>query len=214
MFFEYLRRSYSQYGEDLVISRLLKNKSIFYVDIGANHPKKFNNTYFFYRHGSRGINIEPNPILLSQYPIIRPRDTNLNIGISDRSGLLRFYQMFPDVNSTFSQKQYHHNLKKNSVLIGTPAISVSTLSSVLNKHLSSTNSFDLLSIDTEGHDLAVLKSNDWTKYRPLVICVETQPDLSLHQYLLKLGYKLVEKSPINSLYVQKNSPLFSLTATL
>lgn len=122
--------------------------------------------------------------------------------------------MFPDVNSTFSQKQYQHNLKHNSILVATPNIKVSTLSSIFKKHLSGADSFDLLSVDTEGHDLTVLKSNDWSRYRPKVICVETQPNLSLHQYLLKLGYGLVKKTPINSLYVQKNSPLFSLPASL
>lgn len=153
-------------------------------------------------------------MLLNQYPRHRSRDINLNIGISDGSGLLKFYQMYPDVNSTFSEKQYQHNLKNNSVLVDTPTIKVFTLATVLNKHLTDTDSLDLLSIDTEGHDLAVLKSNDWIKFRPKVICVETQSDLSLHQYLLKLGYKLVKKTPINSLYAQKNSPLFSLPTSL
>jgi FkbM family methyltransferase len=214
LIFEILQKSYSQYGEDLIISRLLKSKKIFYVDIGANHPQKFNNTYFFYLHGSQGINIEPNPLLMNQYSDIRQRDINLNIGISDSSGLLKFYQMFPDVNSTFSEKQYQHNLKNNSILVSTPNIKVSSLSAVLDKHLSNSDNFDLLSIDTEGHDLTVLKSNDWNKYRPKVICVETQSSLSLHQYLLKLGYKLVQKTPINSLYVQKNSSLLSLSTTI
>jgi len=214
VFYEFFQKSYSQYGEDLLISRLLNSRKIFYVDIGSNHPQKFNNTYFFYLQGSQGINIEPNPLLIAKYSSIRPHDINLNIGISDQSGLMKFFQMFPDVNSTFSKTQYQYYLKHNSVLVDTPNIQVNTLASILNKHFSNNISFDLLSIDTEGHDLTVLKSNDWTKFRPKVICVETQLDLSLHQYLLKLGYKLVRKTPINSLYVQKNSSLFPLSVTL
>ena len=35
-------------------------KSGFYVDIGAHHPKRFSNTYFFYKRGWSGITVEPN----------------------------------------------------------------------------------------------------------------------------------------------------------
>lgn len=212
--FQILQKSYSQYGEDLVISRILNKKDINYVDVGANHPRKFNNTYHFYLYGGSGINIEPNPQLLSQYHKLRPLDTNLNLGISTKSGSLKFYQMYPDVNSTFSYDQCQEYLKRQSVLIDTPSIKVISLASVLDKHFQSNTSFDLLSIDTEGHDLEVLKSNNWNKYRPSVICVETQSDPTLHQYLLELGYKLVTKTPINSIYVKESTPLFSFPSSI
>ncbi|MBI2465045.1 FkbM family methyltransferase [Candidatus Shapirobacteria bacterium] len=214
LFFELLRQSHSQYGEDLIISEILKTKDIFYVDIGANHPKKFNNTYFFYRHGSHGINIEPNPYLLQQYSTVRSGDTNLNIGISSKPSVMKFYQMYPDVNSTFSKSKYLHNLQHNSLLVDTPSIEVTTLSLLFDSYLPQRQTIDLLSIDTEGHDLTVLKSNNWQKYCPRLICVETQSDHSLHSYLLKLGYKQVHKTPINSLYVQKSYSLFSLPTSL
>jgi hypothetical protein len=117
--------------------------------------------------------------------------------------------MFPDVNSTFSKEQYQNNLKRQSILVSTPKINVVTLKEVFEKYISKNTQIDLLSVDTEGHDLEVLKSNDWRKYRPTVICTEIQSTISLHQYLIKLGYKLVTKTPINCLYVEKNSPILS-----
>ena len=47
-------KSYSQEGEDMVLNRYFQGKnSGFYVDIGAHHPKRFSNTYFFIKkHGA------------------------------------------------------------------------------------------------------------------------------------------------------------------
>ena len=48
-----LIRSFSQEGEDLIIQRILKENNIkfidlFYFDIGAGHPVKYSNTFYFY----------------------------------------------------------------------------------------------------------------------------------------------------------------------
>jgi hypothetical protein len=43
-----LELSYSQAGEDMILNCIFlsKNKGV-YVDVGANHPTKSSNTYFF-----------------------------------------------------------------------------------------------------------------------------------------------------------------------
>ena len=46
------------------------------------------------------------------------------------------------------------------------------LSDVLDGCLKKNTKIDLLTIDTEGHDLKVLKSNNWNKYLPDYIVVE------------------------------------------
>lgn len=41
-------RTYSQEGEDRLTDRLLGGrKNGFYIDIGAHHPRRFSNTYYF-----------------------------------------------------------------------------------------------------------------------------------------------------------------------
>lgn len=38
--------TYSQYGQDISVSRILRNKfNGYFLDIGSSHPKKFSNTY-------------------------------------------------------------------------------------------------------------------------------------------------------------------------
>ncbi|MFT4801330.1 MAG: hypothetical protein ACI93N_001101, partial [Flavobacteriaceae bacterium] len=42
--------SYSQEGEDILLNRIFNpqvNASGFYVDVGAHHPERFSNTFYF-----------------------------------------------------------------------------------------------------------------------------------------------------------------------
>lgn len=57
---QFIKKSFSQYGEDLIIDSLLHNKHRgFYVDVGAYDPHRISNTKRFYLKGWKGINIEP-----------------------------------------------------------------------------------------------------------------------------------------------------------
>ncbi|MFA7355121.1 MAG: SAM-dependent methyltransferase, partial [Sulfurimonadaceae bacterium] len=74
----YALKSYSQEGEDMILRRLFEQQpNGFYVDVGAHHPKRFSNTYFFYKKGWRGINIDAMPNSMELFNKIRPRDINI-----------------------------------------------------------------------------------------------------------------------------------------
>ena len=78
----YSLKSYSQEGEDMILKRFFEGKQRgFYVDVGSHHPKRFSNTYFFYKTGWRGINIDPMPGSMKLFDKIRTRDINLECGI-------------------------------------------------------------------------------------------------------------------------------------
>ena len=80
--------SYAQTGEDIIVDFLIgakKIKEFTYLDIGANHPVKFNNTYKFYDAGYRGVCIEPDPYVYAVLSKKRPEDICLNIGPNIRS---------------------------------------------------------------------------------------------------------------------------------
>jgi hypothetical protein len=55
-------------------------------------------------------------------------------------------------------------------------IRANTLANILSEHLPAGQTIDFLTIDVENHNLAVLKSNDWEKYRPRFILVEADND--------------------------------------
>lgn len=167
------QKSYSQTGEDLILNNFFKyKKNGVYVDVGANDPKKFNNTYLFYTKGWRGINIEPNIKKIKQLKRSRPQDINLNLGVGESVNELNFYEFKPDTLSTFSNEIANQYQQMGHKLKEVKKVQVLPLKEVFEKYLSSPK-IDFMTVDTEGHDLDVLKSNDWTKYRPTYLIIET-----------------------------------------
>lgn len=209
---KYFKKSFSQSGEDLLISfifsNLLKIKKPSYLDIGANHPFNFNNTFVLYKNGCRGINIDPNPNSIRLFKKFRKEDTNLQIGINDKPGKLILYTNANSMLNTFDE-----NLAtKNGDIIDKIDVSVETIHSVLDQHNKGIFP-DLLSLDAEGMDMRILKSIDFENNFPKVICVETIEKLGenewikndeIIQYLKSRNYLLHSDTFINSLFIHKN----------
>lgn len=83
-------KSYALQGEDLILKEIFHQvKNGFYVDVGAHHPFKFSNTYFFYKRGWRGINIDALPHSMNLFNQFRPRDINVECGVTFSGGGVR-----------------------------------------------------------------------------------------------------------------------------
>ncbi|KKU14021.1 MAG: SAM-dependent methyltransferase [Microgenomates group bacterium GW2011_GWC2_45_8] len=198
--------SYSQREEDLVIDRLLKYKKRgFYVDIGANDPHRFSNTKRFYLKGWRGINIDPNMDSIERFMNSRPKDINLNIGISGEKSKIIFFRFFPDTLSTFSPNLAKDYVKSGYKKIKEEYIQTFPLAMVLKKYAGK-KKIDFLSVDTEGFDEKVLKSNDWKKYKPKIICVESNKsgESKINNLLRENKYTLAFDNGLNSIYEAQN----------
>lgn len=200
----YYQKSYAQEGEDLILYRMIYGKieKGFYVDVGAHHPKRFSNTYFFYEQGWQGINIEPMPGSKRNFDKVRTRDINLEIPINSTEKELTYYIFNdPALNGFSKDISLLRNQSPDYRIIKTVNMKTKTLSSVLNEHLSGEQKINLLSIDVEGLDLEVLKSNDWRNYKPDFIMVEekefniVQPEQSnIFSFLKQMNYQLVAKT--------------------
>src|SRR5438093_4691896 len=161
------RTSFSQEGEDLIVDRLFEGrKTGFYVDVGAHHPVRFSNTHRFYRRGWRGINIEPDPEAIALFQKRRKRDTNVACGVAATEGR-RTYFMFnePALNS-FDQALSEQRQNNRYRIVATKQIPVRPLSHILCEFLPPGVHIDFMSVDVEGYDLEVLRSNNWSQFRP------------------------------------------------
>jgi len=213
---KFAKISYSQCGEDLIISNIIKSLSIqtpTYIDVGAHHPFYLSNTAYFYNGGCKGINIEPDPLLFTHILKKRPKDTNLNIGIGAFNGELDFYLMSTPTLNTFSYEnamtlQVEHGVRIKEI----KKIPVETLANVINKY--NENRFpDFLSLDTEGYDLDILKTIDYLTNAPVVICVETisysttgrgVKDDEIIQFLKERNYLVYADTNINTILVKRS----------
>ena len=209
----YYHKSYSQEGEDMILRRIFENnKNGFYVDVGAYHPKLFSNTYFFYKKGWRGINIEPNPESIQLFNAQRYMDINLSVGVSNIPSE-RIYYMFnePALNtfeeniakmSSRSGEQYYQ--------IGKIPVKVRRLETILEENLPKDQNIDFISIDVEGHELNVIQSNDWEKFRPKCLLVEVLESniqsimqSQLHGCMTAANYTLYAKTANTIFYMDK-----------
>lgn len=208
----YGRRFYSQAGEDMLLSLYYEGKKHkgFYVDVGAHHPYRFSNTAYFYKRGWRGINIEPTPSLFKAFPRRRRRDINLNVGIGNGEKLT-FYVFNEGALNTFDpalakERDGKIHLGRQYKIIDRIEVQTRTLADILDKHLPAGTPIDLLTIDVEGMDFAVLKSNDWTRYLPQFILVECESELDdlsddeIYQFLHAKGYSIAGRTLYTTLF--------------
>lgn len=172
----------------------------FYVDVGAHHPRRFSNTYYLYKMGWRGINIEPMPGIVKKFNRIRPKDINLAIGAGAQDGEQAYYIFKEKALNTFSEELAKEYMK-TSKLIRTETIKIYTLKSILDKYLGDSQVIDIMSIDAEGYDFQILKFNDWDKYSPKILMVETYEyyarnfiNSDIAQFLFSKNYDLVAKT--------------------
>lgn len=209
--------SYSEYGEDSFVRGYFHTKfgltaasadlrwahrrsevgPGFFVDVGAHAPIINSNTYWFYRQGWRGINIDATPGSMIPFRRHRPLDVNIEAAVSDVEGDLLFYRWQNAGINTLSED----HARKLTPLVGrepeTVLVPTRRLDSLLAEHLPAGQTISLLDVDVEGHDLHVLRSNDWDRYRPELLLVEdfamadAGPGQSdIHRFMTTVGYEM------------------------
>ncbi|HQW43931.1 MAG: FkbM family methyltransferase [Chitinophagaceae bacterium] len=219
--FPHSQLAYAQSGEDLILAHIFYKLNIpkpTYLDIGANHPTYISNTYYFYLRGSHGVCVEPNPSLYRQIKKVRPKDIVINAGVGvDSSAEADFYLFPPEADglSTFSKTEAEYwgevGMKKigkikYKEIIKMPLIGINE---IIEKNFD--RQPDFISLDVEGLDLAILKSLDYSRFSPKVICVETllydenqieSKNNEIIYFLTSKGYSIYADTHVNTIFTQ------------
>jgi FkbM family methyltransferase len=208
--------TYSQAGEDAVLSFLFADKKInkvSYLDIGTSKPDICNNTFLFYIKGNRGVCVEADKTLVPYIQKLRPHDKVINAGVavSDKAEA-DFYIFDISSISTFdkdeAERRQGHGTYKIKEVVTVPLTSINN---IIKQNFETFP--DFLSIDIEGLDLEVLKSLDFDKFPIPVICVETctysenhvrPKDHSIAELVTSKGYEIYADTYINTIFVNKN----------
>ena len=191
-------RYWSQYGEDIVLDRVLNlRRPGFFVDVGCYHPVKYNNTYKLYRLGWRGLNIDLDAIKIEAFNLRRPGDVNVVAAVSDIETTVPlcstgFYTLTSSIDAETVAK-----LKERGQSMRFGEIRTRTLNSILDGTAFKDRPIDVLSVDVEGHELPVLRSLDFARYQPKVIIAESHKrqleeimPSELYVFLKEKGYSL------------------------
>lgn len=186
----------------MILRRIFQERTEgFYVDVGAYHPKHLSNTYYFYKRGWRGINIDAMPGSMKLFHQLRPRDINIETVIAAEERECTFYIFNGRALNTLDAQLAAQRAHGETHVVETRKVKTRRLDDILNEVLPAGKQIQFMSIDVEGVDLEVLKSNNWSRFRPEYILVEAW-DLDLAKrephdlvnYLAQQGYVLSGKA--------------------
>ena len=89
---KYSKQSYSLSNVDLIVDRLFKNKEKgIYIDVGCNHPIKYNNTYLLHKRGWVGINVDLDKESIIEFNKFRKSDFNYQAVVSSSNNLKEIF---------------------------------------------------------------------------------------------------------------------------
>jgi FkbM family methyltransferase len=218
----YVHLAYAQDGEDMVLRRLFEGQpSGFYVDIGAHHPFRFSNTCYFHRKGWIGINVDPNPDAIAQFRRARPSDINICMGISEAAGELSYHFFNEPALNTFDAELAADRAHLPGYrLLERRSVPVRRLDDLLSEYLPQDRTIDFLSIDVEGMDLSVLRSGDWSRFRPRILLVEAHERTvvgaerdPINLFAVAAGYRLIAKTLNTLIYEDGLQPVSPVPAS-
>jgi hypothetical protein len=191
------KKSYSQFGEDLVINNFFRGYVGRYVDIGCYHPIKYNNTVLLNKRGWKGVNIDLNQTSIDLFNACRKDDSNIVACFSDKVEEVIIY-----LDSKFSAlNSVNEDNSKNFKFKSLEKINVKT--KVFPEIIK--NNFDFLNIDCEGNDYKILKTIDLKKYTPKMIVIEVSSNNkeNTYNYMLQNGYKIFDIKSVSHIFVKK-----------
>ena len=219
----YKKSSYSISNVDLIIDRIFsKIKKGIYVDIGCNHPIKYNNTYLLYKKGWNGINVDSDEKSISEFKRFRRDDHNVNSLISGSRKKINYY-FYHDrsaLNTVDSKLARQRKTKPKKII----KMKTSTLNEILEQSPYKNKKINLLSIDIENHEYEVLKNFNFKKYKIDMIVteclnlklrkLETQNQTlefvlksNIYKLLKKNNYKLINWVNSDLIFFNKNSKI-------
>ena len=205
----------TQFGEDKYIIELFdKNFVGKFLDVGCYHPTRHNNTYTMYKSGWSGMNIDLNPLTIELFDFMRPRDININSGVSDTEIEKKLY-FIDELNTqnTLDQNQLnflknHHNIKESEIL--EKKIQTRNLNNILDDH--KFYNIDFMNLDIEGHELKVLETLDFNKINIKYLCIEmiennqesVLNNKKIKDLLFQNNFKLIKNFDFNYIYKKEN----------
>jgi FkbM family methyltransferase len=204
--------SYAQNLEDWHLALAFEGQAVgTYVDVGAGHPIADNVTQFFYERGWSGLVVEPQAALAALYPLLRPRD-RVHQGLAGaETGWAAFHEVAGLHGLSTTVAENAAEARRLGAEARVRRLPVAPLAALCRGH--GIARIDVLKVDVEGAEAAVLAGHDWTDLRPGIVLVEAvAPGSGLpaweafEPFLLARGYRFRLFDTLNRFYVAEERP--------
>ncbi len=174
-------KSFSQYGEDLILLNFFKRFGItkgFYVDIGAYHPRFISNTYLLHRSGWRGVCVDLDEDKLKWFRMFRgdSLDTvcagvsGTSVGSGEATATFYKHKRLLSEIDTLDENTAIKNKRERGWDFSTRQVSRLGINQILEDHAK--GHIDFLNIDVEGVDKDIVLSLDLSRFSPTVVLFE------------------------------------------
>lgn len=204
----------SQLGQDQLFNErfLLNKKNGFFLDIGAHDGMTGSNTYFFEKElGWQGICFEPLPHLFKQLRDCRDCIC-INACVGSVNGTVPFLHLdsvdeqLSGMCDTYDQRQLDIVMYDLSVYGGKAVIlqlPCVRLDDILEQY--GITHIDYLSLDTEGSELEILKTIDFSKISIDMISVENNfNEPFIRDFLETKGFIFIEHLVVDDIFVSSD----------
>jgi FkbM family methyltransferase len=171
----------------------------FFVEVGANDPKKDSQSWHLEQAGWTGILVEPLPDLAAE---LRRQRTAQVFEVACSSPECAGQIMQLHVAGAFSSFDPHlavTGMRADRAI----DVKVRTLDDVLSEGQAPVP-IDLMSVDVEGHELEVMSGFDFQRWKPRLVLLEDHvSSLEKHRFMTKAGYTLMRRTGLNGWYVPR-----------
>jgi FkbM family methyltransferase len=164
---------YSQGGQDIYVTRILKEKREgYFVEVGANNGYLMSNTYLLEKnYGWKGICVEATPYRITELINNRPNAICISSAAFSESNLELDFTTCPldilNVITDYAEIAVDFLTQSGQII----KVNTRSLTDILNENNAPEN-IDYLSIDTNGSEYKVLEGIDFTKYKFGVITIK------------------------------------------
>jgi FkbM family methyltransferase len=171
------KKYYAAHNVDQYVKEtFFPNKSNgYFIDIGAHNGIDISNTYYFEQEGWNGICFEPIPEIFTLLQQNR-KCKLVNKALSDKSGTSSFFNIkgYSDMLSGLVEHypqehiaRINREIEEHNQDYDYIDVECSTFEQEVQE-----KNIDILSIDTEGSELTILKTIDFSKYNINIMIVE------------------------------------------
>jgi FkbM family methyltransferase len=207
-----MSKHFSQYNQDEFVDKVIlrKKKNGFFVEIGAHDGISFSNTYFFEKYRNfDGLCIEPNPSVFTRLQQNR-KCTVLNACISDSENTVNFLviegyaEMLSGIIDTYDPK--HLERINNMIALEGGAKKEISVRSILLQNISFLHGkkIDYMSIDTEGNELNILQTIDFSKTKVNCLTIENNyDDKAIGEIMKSNNYVKIKRLGDDDVFIRK-----------
>ena len=197
--------SHAQFEEDRILAKIFGERTDgSCVEVGANDVRTGSASYLFEQRGWRCLLVEPIPELVEQ--IRKHRScTVINCAASSRAGEARFFvaenvEAISGLDVTPERAQW---IETAGGTVREITVRTATLDSLLEE--AGFGQLDFVTIDVEGHELAVLEGFDLDRHRPRIVILEdntVEGDARVIEHMTSHGYVHFKRTGVNEWYAR------------